>query len=115
MAAKTGSKYVRKRIEATLAKAGVSSWKGDTVYARLNHDRWLADCPCNGAELVTPGHTMLCGSCGAEHQVVFPDNPEDLEAVLAERDDTTKRNWNPGETVADLIVENIEQGVRRVK
>ena len=113
--AATGSKHVRKRIEATLAKAGVSSWKSGKVYARINHDRWLADCPCNGAELVTPGHTMLCGSCGAEHEVVFPKNARKIEAVLEQRGHPSQRNWSPAETVDDLIVENIAQGVGKVK
>jgi len=34
-----------------------------SVKARLNHGRWLADCPdCNGAEIVRPGYRFICGS-----------------------------------------------------
>ena len=33
-----------------------------SVYARLNHGTWLAECPdCNGAEVVHPGHKFVCG------------------------------------------------------
>jgi len=35
------------------------------VNARLNHGRWLADCPdkqCNSAELVFHGHKFICGN-----------------------------------------------------
>jgi len=35
------------------------------VYARMNHGRWLADCPdpqCNSAELVFHGHKFVCGN-----------------------------------------------------
>lgn len=106
----TASKHHRKRVEVALAKAGVSSWKGDTVHAYVNHDRWVADCACNGAELVTPGHKMLCGSCGAESEVVFPDAPAEIEALLEKRP-TLNRNWKPGETVDDLQAQNIEHGI----
>jgi len=107
----TATKYHRVRIEATLAKAGVATFKGETVTAYLNHGRWVADCPCNGAELVTPGETMLCGSCGAEHKVGFPTKKQrgEIETLLAKRN-PPNQNWH-GETVDELLAENIEHGL----
>ena len=109
---KTADKYVRGRIETTLTKMGVSSFKGETVNAYVNHDRWVADCLCNGAELVAPGETMLCGSCGAEHTVKFPGpkTRDKIEHLLGLRE-LDKRNWKPDETVAELLAENIENGI----
>lgn len=106
----TADKYARAKVEAALAKAGVSSWSGETVTAYLNHDRWVADCPCNGAELVAPGEEMLCGSCGARHRVKFPKHRKDIEAALEKRA-ALYRNWHPDETVEELIAQNIEHGV----
>lgn len=107
---RTADKYARKRIEAALAKNGIEPWQGETVTAYVNHDRWVADCPCNGAELVAPGEEMLCGSCGAKHQVKFPKHRADIEAALAPRE-PYNRNWHPDETVDELVAQNIDHGI----
>jgi hypothetical protein len=70
-------------------------------------------CPCNGAELVAPGMAMLCGSCGAEHVVKFP-KPDTLQRIvdlLSVRPIEMFQNWEPRESVEDLLVENIENGI----
>lgn len=37
------------------------------IQARLEQGRWLADCPkCNGAELVYPGESFVCGNVECE-------------------------------------------------
>lgn len=105
----TASKHTRKRIEVSLAKAGIQAWQGDTVVAYINHSRWVADCPCNGAELVTPGHKMLCGSCGAESKVTFPSDADEITALLGKRP-SVNQNWH-GETTAEILAENIEHGL----
>lgn len=109
---KTADKYQRARVETTLKKLGVESFTGETVSAYINHDRWVADCPCKGAELVTPGYVMLCGSCGAEHKVKFPGpkSRSEIERLLTARPDPYTRNWT-GELVDELLAENIERGV----
>ena len=43
-------------------------------------------------------------------QVVFPAHAKEIEAVLRPRP-VAARNWN-GETIADLIAENIERGIK---
>ena len=108
----TATKYHRARIEATLAKTGALPFAGETVNAYINHGRWVADCPCNGAELVAPNHNMLCGSCGAEHTVKFPSpkTRQKIEELLEARPHGLNRNWN-GEPVKELQAENIEQGI----
>ncbi len=106
---RTADKYTRKRVETSLAKAGIESWEGETISAYLNLGWWVAACPCNGAELVAPDLSMLCGSCGAEHKVVFPRNRRAIETVLEKRD-SPNQNWTV-ETVAELTAENIENGL----
>lgn len=108
---KTGDKYTQARIRTTLAKAGVETFQGTTVTAYINHGRWVADCVCNGAELVAPGLPMVCGSCGAEHKVKFPGPKAraDVEKALGVRDGR-HQNWK-GETVAELVAENIDNGI----
>lgn len=101
----------REEVQRKAARGEVNTFKGETVDAYVNHGRWVADCPlCNGAELVAPGEAMLCGSCGATHTVVFPDHATDIEEALAKRP-AMKRNWNPDETVDELIAQNIERGI----
>lgn len=109
---KTADKYVQARIESTITRMGVTPFKGETVLAYVNHDRWVADCLCNGAELVAPGETMLCGSCGAQHTVKFPGpkTRAKIEHLLGLRE-TRNRNWHPDETVSELEAQNIENGI----
>lgn len=88
------------------------------VAARLEHGRWLADCPyCGGAELVSRRQgEFFCLSCGmAENggqamRAVFPAAREEIEGILAPRR-PLNRNWLPGETVRALRAENRRYGV----
>lgn len=75
------------------------------VEARVNHGRWLVDCPaCKGAELASEDG-FICCSCGAgRYTVVWPDNRADIETVLDSRP-VANRNWHLGETVDDLLAE----------
>ena len=96
------------------------------VLAKVNHGRWLADCPfthegqpCIGAECVTeddPG--FLCLSCGNVDVggdfvlVKFPpaDQRHKFERSLALRPEAL-RNWLPGETPAKIAAENRKHGI----
>ena len=98
----------------------------------MNDGRWVADCAtvdCSGAERLWPdgeirhrddGHdygitlagVLHCGNCGLTTQVEFPENMEEIEAVLDQRPVPQTRNWHPGESVDDLKRENMMQGVK---
>lgn len=87
-----------------------------TTQARLNHGRWLADCPvCNGAELVVPGRPFRCQSkpCTAVAEVVWPPAKTQaaIERLLALRPNPANRNWAPGETLKQLMAENVAHAV----
>jgi len=91
------------------------------VRARVNHDRWLCECPlpgCRGAELVSPDHPIFwCQSCnmianGSKAMaVIFPPEKAEIDAVLMQRLDKVNRNWYPHETVSDLLRENAAHGI----
>ena len=85
---------------------------GGTISAYVNRGRWVADCVCNGAELVTVGQEMLCGSCGARNTVKFPGSKtrEEISRLLLRRD-VFNQNWFTDETVDELLAQNIETGL----
>ncbi len=82
--------------------------------ARLEHGRWLVDCPlpgCAGAQYASKTHRQFhCVDClhqatpaeGRWIRVKWPANVLEIEEALAERDRPGNRNWIPGETVAAL-------------
>lgn len=91
---------------------------GMKAQARVNHNRWIVDCPfCNGAEALWPGQPwFLCAGCknndsGLAIQVEIPDDVQGIERALMKRNKYDKRNWEPGETVADLERQNNDKGV----
>ena len=88
------------------------------IRARLNHGRWICDCPfCPGAELAD-GDRFLCQTCrnaaagGRYVEVIWPDAAlrRRIVRTLAPRP-IVNRNWQPGEPLELLEAENIEHGV----
>lgn len=91
------------------------------VLVRVNHGRWLADCPwCSGAQVASlTDRRFLCADCfngpvqGRLLATVWPGDDERaaIEDELLLRPESN-RNWAPGETVADLVAEReaAEQG-----
>jgi hypothetical protein len=81
-----------------------------------NWGRWVALCPshwCDSAMQVWPGqqHTV-CGDCGEPiTQLIWPADPEGIEALLALRPAAKLRNWYPGETLQQLLAENLAHGI----
>lgn len=67
---------------------------GQQQYARINHGRWVADCPCGSAQVVTPADPrMACTECGLGWiRLVFPEDPAAAEAAVAD-DLPHERNW----------------------
>jgi hypothetical protein len=75
---------------------------GQQVYAQINHGRWVADCPCMSAVVVSPADPRLaCPECGAGWiTVVFPDDVDQVEREV-EREAIRERNWwHPDDTDA---------------
>lgn len=99
----------RQSVERLLDTQGITKRPGGRVAAYANHGRWVADCPCGGAELVGDGD-MVCGSCGLVHEVDWPEDRKRIEGLLRVRP-ALNQNWLPGETVEMLAAENIDSGV----
>ena len=89
------------------------------LQARVNHGRWLADCPqCGGAEIARPDRLFKCQSgytgfngepvmCGFTAEIEFPNEKAVIESLLGSRS-IQNQNWLPGETLAHLMKENTE-------
>lgn len=100
----------RARVRQVIVSQGLPKRKSTkAVDAYVNHGRWVADCRCNGAELVAPGEDLLCGSCGTTTPVKFPPNADEIDALLSKRL-PVNQNWR-GEDVTELIGENIAWGL----
>ena len=97
---------------------GIPITDGEPLQPRINHGRWIVDCPfCPSAELMNESGLFMCQSCWninngrAYHNVAKPNNRIKVERALLKRPEQENRNWKPGETVAQLLAENIEHGV----
>lgn len=87
-----------------------------TVLVRVNHGRWLVDCPwCNGAQVASiTDRRFVCADCfnapvqGHPLRTAWPSDElrAEIEAEMQLRSDPA-RNWMPGETMDDLITERI--------
>lgn len=88
---------------------------GTEIEVYANQGRWVAECPdCHSAQLACrTDRRFLCVECGNVavggrwRSVVWPDDVPGIEAALEERDGVNQ-NWLPGETVADLLAENLD-------
>lgn len=88
------------------------------VLARVNHGRWIADCPfCTGSEMAwfEQPSLFICFSCrnkavsGHLLRVVIPKNYLKIEDILMIRH-PVNRNWE-GETLSALKSENTKVGI----
>ena len=121
---KTYEDWVDARLRPDAARQGVTLpaldvVSGEPLPAIVNANRWIVECPvCNGAEFAWKEWPLfLCATCwnGANgyafRPVVFPDDVEAIERVLMARPVPDRRNWLPGESVADLMAENEAHGL----
>lgn len=93
------------------------------VVAYVNYGRWVAKClRCTNAEHAGPdpvsGHTggltgggFHCRVCDLRCGVVWPPNVDDIWRLLCARPDPANRNWEPPETIHDLLRDNLTHGV----
>lgn len=91
-----------------LAIAGVT-------YAEANWGAWVARCPrpwCTNAVQLDRGQDRFAcegpDGCGLTADVHWPADPDAIEAILQLRPVPRTRNWAPGETLNQLLVENAE-------
>lgn len=70
---------------------------GQKTWARINHNRWLADCPCGSAQVVSPDDARLaCVECSLGWlTVVFPADVAAAEAAVADELPHLRNWWNP--------------------
>lgn len=87
------------------------------AYAYANFGRWVTDCPrrwCTNALQVRRGQDVFeClgpDSCGWTAPLMWPADPDAIEAILAVRPANAVRNWMLGETLAQLVEENAAHG-----
>lgn len=67
------------------------------VYARVNQNRWIADCVCGSAAVVSPADPRWgCTECGygwVQMIVPTPEQVAEIEAALLLEPKTYLRNW----------------------
>jgi hypothetical protein len=88
------------------------------AYAEANWGRWVARCVrpwCTNAIALELGQVeFLCiggpDACGYSTVVVWPPDPQAIEAILGMRPVRRTQNWSVGETLEDLLAENAAHG-----
>jgi hypothetical protein len=86
---------------------------GQAAYARINHNRWVADCPCGSAQVVSPADPrMACTECGLGWiRLIFPDDPAAAEASVADRLPAERNWWQDDDPSWDRLAEPAEPGL----
>jgi len=113
----TPYQWVEIAARATNRAALVDWHTHGSVYAIVNHSRWVAQCPhCPNAMYVMPGMPFWCTNClmtgnrGMAMEVDFLEEMDAIERVLLLRPDPKTRNWGPHETLDQLVAQNMEHG-----
>ncbi|MFD9306142.1 hypothetical protein ACFWCB_26395 [Streptomyces sp. NPDC060048] len=80
---------------------------GASIYARINHGRWVADCVCGSAQVVTPEDPRLaCPECGyGWARVVFPEDTAAAEATVTALPPHERNWWHPDDQAWDRVVQ----------
>ena len=91
---------------------GLGVYKGKALEARIEHARFLVDCPnCNSAEFAFEDGLFFCSLCknsniqGKARKVKMPIERKQIEDILSMRP-IKNRHWHPSETLQDLAKEN---------
>lgn len=110
---------VRVKFEQKMRQRGTVITRSDELLvARVDHGRWLADCPaCNAGIALTPGVAeAYCFGHGCGHvftTVTWPAaaTVDEIERTLRARPKVATRNWLPTQTIEDLRQENRERSL----
>jgi hypothetical protein len=80
---------------------------GQRIYARINAGRWVADCPCASAQVVTPADPRVaCVECGwGWAEVVFPTDAASAEASVADEPPHLRHWWHPDDPTRPVDLE----------
>jgi hypothetical protein len=80
--------------------------------ARANWGRWISRCSrCPNAWRLDPGQSAWqCATCGTVNEAQWPADPAAVEYLLMLRPEFKTRNWEPTETIEDLLRQNAEHG-----
>lgn len=88
------------------------------VAVEARQGRWIGWCSyrdrCDAAiQLVPFTEGFICPDCGMATSVVWPsaDMVAGVERLLLMRPHPKNQNWLPGETLDDLLLENIAHGI----
>lgn len=75
---------------------------GVKLYARIDAGRWIAECPCRSAQVVSPDDPrLMCVECLAGwFTVVFPDDVTAAEASVADLLPAARFWWHPDDEAA---------------
>jgi hypothetical protein len=94
-----------------LALPGVS-------YVEAHWGMWIARCIrpwcTNAMQVDLHQPSMVCegaDGCGQGADLFWPADPEAIAEILMMRPIRRTRNWLPGESITDLIGENVQHGV----
>lgn len=74
---------------------------GVTVYAQINHGRWVADCPeCGSAQIVSPADPrMFCVEClTGWFRITFPPDAVAAEHAVVDLPVREQNWWHPDDT-----------------
>ncbi|MGW1609405.1 hypothetical protein ACWCQZ_08405 [Streptomyces sp. NPDC002285] len=69
----------------------------ETYYARINQNRWIADCSCGSAAIVSPTDPRYaCTECGwGWCTLIFPADVAAVEAALLPLKPVLRNCWHP--------------------
>src|SRR3546814_13686753 len=73
--------------------------QSEPLYARIDAGRWIAECPCGSAHVVSPTDPhMLCTVClDSWHPLIFPADPEAAEAEVDAQPRRHQFWYHPGD------------------
>jgi len=82
------------------------------IEAYIGNGCWRIKCRCGERTHTNPEWGLACCfGCGAIYtHVIFPEHRAEIEALLVKRPVQSTRNWEPKETLDDLMAEQIAHG-----
>lgn len=110
-----GAEWIHHQLRKATSPLNAGIDRDAPVAAYVSHGRWVVDCPdCRNAQLACrTDPRFLCDECGniaagrLWRPVQWPSETQAIESLLENRPREVQ-NWNPGEDVSLLAIENLE-------